>query len=141
MPVVNFHLTQGCFTESQARELLLASAELYAQVLDAPMERIRAFITPHSANHCLVLGDTVDNNGMHAPYFEFIVFEGRSLEQRHYLLRCFTDLLSRILGVDKSLVRGSCRRVSPEDWGIGGVPASTLRQKEIQERAQSEQNQ
>jgi len=37
--------------------------------------------------------------------------------------------------VRRDLVRGSCRRVAPEDWAIGGIPASVLRKDEVEARA------
>lgn len=134
MPVVTFHLVEGHFSDDQAEELLIRSAELYGKVLEAPMERIRAFITTHSPQHFFVGGKTVSKNDVHAPFFEFIVLDGRSLEQRHELLSGFTDIISEVIGVDKSVIRGFCRRVTPEEWGIGGTPASVLRQAEIEAR-------
>jgi phenylpyruvate tautomerase PptA (4-oxalocrotonate tautomerase family) len=52
------------------------------------------------------------------------VLEGRAAEQRRRLLEAFTDLLVDLLGVDRKLVRGRIIQVSPDDWAIGGVPAS-----------------
>jgi phenylpyruvate tautomerase PptA (4-oxalocrotonate tautomerase family) len=36
-----------------------------------------------------------------------------------------------ILGVDRALVRGQCKRVAPEEWSIGGKPASEQRAADI----------
>jgi 4-oxalocrotonate tautomerase len=135
MPVVNFHLISQQSTPSQDERLLKEAAKLYGEVLKSPMERVRAFITVHAAEQFLVAGELVSNNGLHAPYFDFIVLEGRPLEERHRLMAGFTDLLVDILGVQRDLVRGSCRRIEPEDWSIGGVAASELRANEIKARA------
>ena len=134
MPVVNFHLISQKTTPSQDERLLKEAAKLYSEVLKSPMERVRAFITTHAAEQFVVAGELVSNNGLHAPYFDFIVLEGRPLEERHRLMAGFTDLLVDILGVKRDLVRGSCRRVEPEDWSIGGVSASELRANEIKAR-------
>lgn len=134
MPVVNFHLTEGMFTEAQAKALLTGAAGEYAAVLEAPMARIRAFITPHPPAYFFAGGDVVSENDCHAPFFEFFVLEGRSLEQRQHLIAKFTELLVEHLGVEKSTIRGYCTRVSPDEWGIGGQPASALRQVEIEAR-------
>ncbi|MCB1755845.1 MAG: tautomerase family protein [Gammaproteobacteria bacterium] len=134
MPVVTFHLTEGYFTDEQAKRLLVSAANLYAEVLDAPMERIRAFVTPHAPTHCLVAGQLVSEGRQHAPYFEFIVLDGRPLSQRQRLMAGFTELAASILGVEPAVIRGQCIRVRPEEWGIGGVPASVLRETEIQKR-------
>jgi len=37
--------------------------------------------------------------------------------------------------VRRELVRGSCRRVEPQDWAIGGEPASVIRKDEVAARA------
>ncbi len=135
MPIVNFHLVEGRASAEQEQQLLIAASTLYAEVLEAPMERVRAFITPHAPGRFAACGELVAVNGLHAPYFEFIVLEGRPLEQIHRLLAGFTDLLVDTLGVRRDLVRGSCRRIAPQDWSIGGVPASVLRRDEVEARA------
>ena len=63
------------------------------------------------------------------------MLEGRAAEQRRRLLEAFTDLLVDLLGVDRKLVRGRIIQVSPDDWAIGGVPASVARRSEIAARA------
>ena len=86
MPVVNFHLVEGLTTPEQDERLLLGACRLYADVLRAPMERVRAFITPHRASQFAVAGELVAHNGLHAPYFDFIVLDGRPLDERQRLL-------------------------------------------------------
>ncbi len=135
MPIVNFHLVEGMSTPEQDERLLIGACQLYAEVLKAPVERIRAFITPHRPGQFAVAGGLCAHNGLHAPYFEFIVLEGRSLEDRHCLMRRFTDLLVDTLDVRRELIRGSCRRVEPQDWAIGGEPASVIRKDEVAARA------
>ena len=134
MPIVNFHLVGLLSTPEQDELLLKEASKLYCEVLQAPIERVRAFITAHPAGQFAVSGDLVSNNGLHAPFFDFIVLEGRTLEQQHRLMAGFTDLLVDILGVRRDLIRGCCRRVEPQDWSIGGVPASVLRSDEIAAR-------
>ena len=137
LPIVNFHLVEALSTPEQQERLLTEASKLYSSVLRAPMDRVRAFITTHPATQFAVAGELVSRNGLHAPYFDFIVLEGRTLEDRHQLMVGFTDLLVNILGVRRELVRGSCRRVETQDWSIGGVPASVLRESEIAARALS----
>jgi 4-oxalocrotonate tautomerase len=134
MPVVNFHLVSQKTTPAQDERLLKEAAKLYAEVLKSPMERVRAFITTHAAEQFVVAGELVSKNGLHAPFFDFIVLDGRPLDERHRLMAGFTDLLVDILGVKRELVRGSCRRVEPQDWSIGGLPASELRASEVKAR-------
>ena len=138
MPVVNFHLVKERCSAEQQRRLLQAASQLYSEVLSSPMERVRAFVTLRTPQECAVAGDTVDNNHLHAPFFEFIVLEGRSLDERQQLMRGFTSLLVEVFDVDPGLVRGRCIRVHPQDWCIGGVGADSLRQKEIAARAEAQ---
>lgn len=135
MPIVNFHLVAGTSTPEQDERLLRHASALYAEVLASPIERVRAFITPHDPEQFAVAGELVSVSGQHAPFFDFIVLDGRSLDQRQQLMRGFTDLLVEVLGVRRERVRGCCRRVPPEDWCIGGEPASELRRSEIDARA------
>ena len=137
MPVVNFHLLAGHSTAEQDEQLLKGASRLYAEVLKAPIERVRAFITTYPASQFAVAGAPCSANGLHAPFFEFIVLDGRALEDRQRLHQGFTDLLVDMLGVSRELVRGVCRRVPPEDWSIGGVPASVLRAEEVAARARA----
>lgn len=137
MPVVNFHLLAGHSTAEQDEQLLKGASQLYAEVLKAPIERVRAFITTYPASKFAVAGAPCSANGLHAPFFEFIVLDGRALEDRQRLHQGFTDLLVDVLGVSRELVRGVCRRVAPEDWSIGGVPASVLRAEEVAARARA----
>lgn len=135
MPIVNFHLVDGMSTAEQDERLLIGACQLYAEVLKAPLERVRAFITLHRPGQFAVAGGLCAQNGLHAPFFDFIVLDGRPLDERHRLLRGFTELLVDTLGVRRELVRGSCRRVEPQDWAIGGEPASVIRKDEVAARA------
>lgn len=134
MPIVNFHLVAGSSTPEQDERLLKRASALYAEVLASPIDRVRAFITPHDPEQFAVAGELVSASGQHAPFFDFIVLAGRPAEQRQRLLAAFTDLLVEVLGVRRELVRGCCRQVDPEDWGIAGQPASALRRSEIEAR-------
>lgn len=135
MPVVNFHLVDGYCSAEQKIRLLKGASQLYSQVLRAPMERVRAMITLHGDDEFAVAGEVTRVKGLHAPFFECIVLEGRPLEERQALLSGFTELLIEVLAVERNLVRGRCIRVEPQDWAIGGQGADVLREKEIRERA------
>ncbi|MCB1917935.1 MAG: tautomerase family protein [Rhodocyclaceae bacterium] len=137
MPVVQFHLIDTPANRDGAGRLLEGACALYAEVLAAPIERIRGFVTFHDPGHFLAAGALCSDNGRNAPFFEFIVLEGRSLAQRQRLLEGFTALLVETLAVEREAIRGCCRRVPPEDWGIGGVPASEKRRDEIAARAEA----
>jgi len=132
VPVLEIHLVEGDHAPAAVARLLEAASRRYAEVLESPLERIRAYATLHPREHWAVGGAT---DVAPAPYFTAIVLEGRPVEQRHRLLADLTDLLVDVLGVDRARVRGRIVRVDPEDWAIGGVPASAARRDEIAARA------
>lgn len=131
MPIVEVHLVEGAHTPAQHAALLGALSARYAEVLDSPLQRIRAHLTLHRPEHWATGGEP----GVSAPYFTAIVLAGRPVEQRHRLLASFTDVVVDVLGVDRAVVRGRIIQVDPEDWGIAGQPASAARRAEIAERA------
>jgi len=132
VPVLEVHLVEGDHAPDAVARFLREASRRYADVLASPRERIRAYATLHPREHWAVGGET----GVEpAPYFTAIVLEGRPTEQRHRLLAEVTDLLVDVLGVTRSRVRGRIIQVPPDDWAIGGVPASGARRDEIAARA------
>lgn len=134
MPIVTFHLVQGASSAEQDELLLVRASRLYADVLSAPLERVRAFISSYAPGRCAIAGIPASRGAEPAPYFEFFVLEGRPPEQRQRLLAGFTDLLVEVLGARRDLVRGRCLELSPDDWAIGGVPARAARADEVAAR-------
>ncbi len=137
MPIVEFHLVDGQYRAEQHERLLVDASRFFAEVLGCPVDRIRALVHLHRPELVAVGGEVVERSGTRAPYFHFVVLEGRPVEQRHKLLAGFTDIVVAALGVDRTGVRGACRRIAPEDWAIGGTPASVQRAGEIQARART----
>ena len=138
MPVLEFHLTEGLHRDEQVEGLILEASRLYADVLESPIERVRVFVTEHKARHVAVGGKLVSEGAPSAPYFHFLVLEGRPLEQCHRLMEGFTELCETHLGADRKLVRGGCKPIPPQYWAIAGRPASGLRATEIQARADAQ---
>ena len=134
MPMLNFHLVKGQHADARIETLLLRASALFAEVLACPIERVRVFVTEHAPQHFCVGGKLVSQVDQVAPYFTFIVLEGRPQKDRQRLLAGFTDLLVEILDAPRQMVRGGIVPVAPEDWSIGGTPASQLRQAEIEAR-------
>lgn len=137
MPVLEFHLVEGQHADSELDTLLRRSAALYADVLRSPIDRVRVFVTLHRPELFFAGGEGMGRDPRPAPVFSFVVLEGRSIEERQRLLSGFTDLLVEVLGAERSRVRGGCRPIAPEDWAIGGTPASVLRAAEIEARAEA----
>lgn len=134
MPIVTYHLLAGRHDPAAVAELLRRSCALFAEVLQSPLDRVRAFAQEHPPGAACVGGTMVSDGAPEAPFFEFVLLEGRPQEQRHALLAGFTDLVVDVLGADRELVRGGIRLVSPQDWAIGGVPASVARSAEVEAR-------
>jgi 4-oxalocrotonate tautomerase family enzyme len=135
VPIVNVHLVDGAHTPDQHERLLGKLSAVYAELLEAPVDRIRAFITLHPSPLWATGGVAASRDHRSAPFFTALVLEGRPVEQRHRLLERFTDVIVDVLGVDRDLVRGLIQTIPPDDWGIGGVPASVKRRAEIEARA------
>ena len=135
MPVLQYMLVQGQQSDEQIAELLIESSRLFAEVLEAPIDRVRVSAQMVQPQHIAVGGRLVSAGVPNTPYFEFVVLEGRPMAHRHRLLEGFTTLLVDKLGVDRAGVRGSCWAVDPAQWSIGGTLASVMRAKEISARA------
>ena len=135
MPILHLHLAEGQHSDAAIGELVLAASRLYAEVLQSPIERVRVFAQLYRPQHVAVAGRLVSEGQASAPFFEFLVLEGRPIEQCQDLLTRFTDLIVDTLGVDRSGVRGVCKPVPPALWAIAGQPASAVRAGEIQARA------
>lgn len=134
MPVLNIHLVAGQYDDARIETLLVRCSERFAEGLRCPIDRVRVFVTEHRPELFCVGGRVVRDSGVKAPYFSFILLEGRSLEDRQSLIAAFTDCIVDVLDVPRNLVRGGIVPVAPENWGIGGTPASVTRQAEIEAR-------
>lgn len=130
--MLEVHLVEGDHAPERLTALLERLSAAYAAVLDSPLERVRAFATLHRPELWATGGRA---GGPPAPYFTAAVLEGRPVEQRHRLLAALTDVIVAELDVERRLVRGRVVPVHPDDWGIGGVPASAVRRGEITARA------
>lgn len=135
MPLAHFHLADKDVSNEQLEIIAREATQIYAEVLDSPIDRIRIFINLHAPNLVAVGGKLISNGGELSPYFDFIVLQGRSLDQRREITERFTALLTNVLGVSKQSIRGRCCEVLPENWSIGGVLAAELRKAEIEARA------
>lgn len=140
MPVAKFHLSETLISKESARQILQQASAIYAEVLDSPIERTRVFISSYNPDYVAVGGEVCSDSEAVMAFFEFIVLEGRPLAQRTAIGEQFTQLLCNILNIDRSLVRGYCSLVRPEDWYIAGNPASAIRKAEVDARKQEQAN-
>lgn len=56
------------------------------------------------------------------------------MAQRQALITGFTDIVEEVLGAPRERILGGCWSIAPEDWAIGGVPASVKRADEVAAR-------
>lgn len=61
------------------------------------------------------------------PFVQVTMLEGRSVEQKHDLIRRVTAAVTEALGGDPQRIRVAIYEVSTDEWGIGGEPVSVLR--------------
>jgi len=134
MPVVTFRIPAARASDARCEQLLLQGSALFAELLESPPERIRAFVQVYEPGRMAVGGQIQPDPA--AAFFECYVLAGRPQRQRDALLAAFTRLLAETLELDPAIIRGACITVAAEDWGIGGQPASAIRAAEIAARAE-----
>ena len=61
------------------------------------------------------------------PLIQVTMIEGRSVAQKHELIKRLTEATSEVLEAEPQRVRVVLYEVSGDDWGIGGEAVSRLR--------------
>ncbi len=61
------------------------------------------------------------------PFIQVTMLAGRTVEQKHDLIKRLTDATAEALGGDPGRIRVALYEVTGDDWGIGGEPVSRLR--------------
>lgn len=61
------------------------------------------------------------------PFIQVTMMQGRTIEQKHDLMRRLTEATAIALDTDPQRVRVAIYEVTPDEWAIGGEPASKLR--------------
>ncbi len=134
MPVVHFYVPDAVCSDAVSEEIVSTASRILSGALNAPIDRVRAYLNRYPDVGVCAGGAVLGKGGVPAPFYRFYVLADRSAEQVAELHRSFTALLSETLGVDSSIVRGVCLRVQPDDWAIGGHPASHIRRAELDTR-------
>jgi 4-oxalocrotonate tautomerase len=63
------------------------------------------------------------------PFITVQLIEGRSVEQKHELIKEISEAAIRVLDADPDNVRIVINEVTADDWGVGGVPVAVSRAK------------
>lgn len=118
--------------------LLRRTAELFAEITESPVDRIRTQVHELPADSFAVGGIPIADSGVQAPFVTLDLLEGRPLEQHAALVARMSALVAELVGVPLDRVRLRINEVKTTDWGIGGVQASELRRAEIESRQVAE---
>ncbi len=61
------------------------------------------------------------------PLIQVTMVEGRTLEQKHALIRNLSAAMADTLDVPLERIRVAIYEITPDEWGIGGQPFSVAR--------------
>ncbi len=61
------------------------------------------------------------------PLIQVTLVQGRTVEQKHALIRALTDAMHESIGTPKDRIRVALYEITAEEWGIGGEPFSAVR--------------
>ena len=115
-------------------ELLRRTAELFAEITESPIDRIRTQVHELPPDSFAVGGVQIAESGVQAPFITLDLLEGRPLEQHTALIERMSALVADLVRVPIDRVRLRINVVPATSWGIAGVPASELRKAEIDAR-------
>ena len=118
--------------------LLRQTAELFAEITQSPVDRIRTQVHELPADSFAVGGVPVAESGVQAPFITLDLLDGRPIEQHAALVVRMSALVAELVGVPLERVRLRINEVKTTGWGIGGVQASEMRRVEIESRRTAE---
>ena len=133
MPFLRVDLAAPVAPELKAA-LLRRTAELFAEITESPIDRIRTQVHELPGDSFAVGGVSIAASGDQAPFVTLDLLAGRPLEQHAALVTRMSALVADLVGVPLERVRLRINEVAPTSWGIGGVQASDLRRAEIEQR-------
>ena len=110
------------------------TAELFAEITESPIDRIRTQVHELPADSFAVGGVPIAESGVQAPFVTLDLLEGRPLEQHTALIERMSRLVADLVGIPLDRVRLRIDVVPATSWGIAGIPASELRKAEIDAR-------
>jgi len=134
MPFIRVDVATGIAPDVRAR-LLSETAALFAEITESPLDRVRSQVHELPADSFAVGGTPIAESGQQAPFITVDLLQGRPVEQHTAIIERMSVLVAEIVGVPVERTRLRVNEVPPHDWGIGGLPASELRRREIEARA------
>ena len=141
MPVAHINLLKGHSPEA-LRQIIVEVSDAMSRILAAPKDRLIVWISEAEpalwgiggipASEALASGT---HQELEIPFVQMVLMEGRPKEQLHSLMEAITEIVSRCTGTSRDRIRIHIASAHPDNWSIGGVPASISRAKELAERA------
>lgn len=64
------------------------------------------------------------------PFIQVTLMEGRTIEQKHELMKKLTQAVVDSLGSDPARVRVALYEVSTDEWAVGGEAMSVIQAKQ-----------
>jgi len=126
------------------RQVIAEVSEAMSEILIAPKDRLEVWITEIDPELWGIAGTPADEvlkttprKQVEMPFVQMVLMEGRPKEQHHRIIAAISDILHRRLGTEKGRIRIHIANAQPDNWGIGGSPASVLRAAEIAARAKA----
>jgi len=143
MPAAHFNVLKG-HSREQLKRLIRETSEAMVRVLQAPKDRLEVWITEVDPALWGIHGEPADEllrqrplSEIEMPFIQMVLMEGRPKEQHHAIIAEITEITARVLGCNKEIIRVHIANAQPDNWGIGGVPASIRRAEELRARSQA----
>jgi 4-oxalocrotonate tautomerase family enzyme len=134
MPFIRVDVA-GSVSSVVRHRLLTETAALFAEITESPLDRVRSQVHELPGDSFAVGGVSIADSGEQAPFVSVDLLQGRPIEQHTAIIERMSALVAEIMNVPIERTRLRINEVAPHDWGIGGVPASELRRREIEGRA------
>jgi 4-oxalocrotonate tautomerase family enzyme len=143
MPVAHIRVLKG-HTRAQLRQLVTDVSNTVARILEAPKNRLEVWVTEIDPDLWGVCAEPASDvlarepmESVEMPFIQMVLMAGRTKAQYHALIADITDVVAGILGTRKERIRVHIAETQPDNWGIGGVPASIVRAAEIRAREEA----
>jgi 4-oxalocrotonate tautomerase family enzyme len=135
MPFLRIDLA-GPVDPELKRRLLVETAQLFADIIESDVARVRTQVHELPADSFAVGGIPIAESGVQAPFITLDLFRGRPDAEHKALVEQIPRLVADLVGCPIERTRLRINEVFPEGWAIGGVQASELRRREIEDRKQ-----
>ncbi len=133
MPFIRVDVAAG-ITAGVRERLLVETATMFAAITESPLDRVRSQVHELPPDGFAVGGVSIATSGVQAPFVSVDLLQGRPIAQHTAIIERMSALVADIMDVPIERVRLRINEIPPGDWGIGGVPAATLRGTEIDAR-------